>query len=48
MTADGYNVELLHDQANLAEGTVSDPAGMVQRIQALLDQAAGVSTKADA
>ena len=41
-------VELLHDQANLAEGTVSDPAGMVQRIQALLDQAAGVSTKADA
>ncbi|MEM7157318.1 MAG: molecular chaperone HtpG [Myxococcota bacterium] len=41
----GSWVELLHDQANLAEGTVADPAGMVQRIQALLDQAAGVDAK---
>ncbi|MEM9458635.1 MAG: molecular chaperone HtpG [Myxococcota bacterium] len=35
-------VELLHDQANLAEGTVPDPSGMVLRIQSLLDQVAGV------
>ncbi len=35
-------VELLHDQANLAEGTVLDPAGMVQRIQGLLNHVAGV------
>jgi molecular chaperone HtpG len=32
-------IELLHDQANLAEGQVPDPAGMVKRIQAILDQA---------
>jgi molecular chaperone HtpG len=35
-------IELLHDQANLAEGTVADPAGVVQRIQRLLDRAAGI------
>jgi molecular chaperone HtpG len=35
-------VELLHDQANLAEGTVADPIGVVQRIQRLLDRAAGL------
>jgi molecular chaperone HtpG len=31
-------IELLHDQANLAEGVVPDPAGTVQRIQAVLDR----------
>src|SRR5690606_32675052 len=31
-------VELLHDQAHLAEGQVPDPAGMVRRIQGVLDQ----------
>jgi molecular chaperone HtpG len=36
-------IELLYDQANLAEGNVPDPAGVVQRIQGLLDRAAGVS-----
>ncbi|MCA9649239.1 MAG: molecular chaperone HtpG [Myxococcales bacterium] len=36
-------VELLHDQANLAEGTVADPAGVVQRIQGLLDEVAGLA-----
>lgn len=36
-------IELLHDQANLAEGTVADPGGMVARIQSLLDQVAGVA-----
>ncbi|MCH9684093.1 MAG: molecular chaperone HtpG [Deltaproteobacteria bacterium] len=43
-------IELLHDQANLAEGTVADPAGVVQRIQGLLNRAAGVTAtdKADA
>ncbi len=35
-------VHLLLDQANLAEGEVADPAGMVKRIQAVLDAAAGV------
>ena len=40
-------IELLHDQANLAEGTVTDPAGVVQRIQRLLDRAAGVGAKGD-
>jgi molecular chaperone HtpG len=38
-------VELLLDQAHLAEGTVPDPAGMVQRIQAVLDAVAGVADK---
>jgi molecular chaperone HtpG len=37
-------VELLYDQANLAEGNVPDPAGVVQRIQGLLDRAAGLTT----
>ncbi len=41
-------IELLHDQANLAEGTVTDPAGMVQRIQGLLDQAAGLAAAGEA
>ncbi len=35
-------IELLNDQANLAEGTVVDPAGVVQRIQGLLDRVAGL------
>lgn len=35
-------VELLHDQAALAEGNVIDPAGTVRRIQAVLDAVAGV------
>ncbi len=35
-------IELLYDQANLAEGNVPDPAGVVQRIQTLLDRAAGL------
>ena len=30
-------IELLHDQAHLAEGEVPDPAGTVRRIQAVLD-----------
>lgn len=30
-------IELLHDQAHLAEGQVPDPAGVVKRIQAILD-----------
>ncbi|MCX4243408.1 molecular chaperone HtpG [Paraliomyxa miuraensis] len=38
-------VELLHDQANLAEGTVADPAGVVLRIQSLLDRVAGLRTE---
>jgi len=33
----GQWIELLHDQAHLAEGQVPDPAGMVKRIQAILD-----------
>lgn len=33
-------VELLLDQANLAEGTVPDPAATVRRIQAVLDEVA--------
>ncbi|MEX1364843.1 MAG: molecular chaperone HtpG, partial [Nannocystaceae bacterium] len=41
-------VELLHDQANLAEGNVADPAGVVQRIQGLLDEVAGVRGTAEA
>ncbi|MBC8074390.1 MAG: molecular chaperone HtpG, partial [Deltaproteobacteria bacterium] len=36
-------VELLLDQAGLAEGTLSDPAGTVRRIQRLLDEVAGVA-----
>ena len=39
-------VELLLDQAHLAEGAVPDPAGVVQRIQAVLDTVAGVAEKA--
>jgi molecular chaperone HtpG len=35
-------IELLHDQAHLAEGSVPDPAGVVQRIQAVLDSVAGL------
>ncbi len=35
-------VELLHDQAHLAEGSVPDPAAMVKRMQAVLDRVAGV------
>jgi molecular chaperone HtpG len=35
----GTYVELLYDQASLAEGVVSDPAGMVKRIQSVLDGA---------
>ena len=31
-------IELLHDQAHLAEGEVPDPAGMVKRIQSMLDR----------
>lgn len=34
-------VELLHDQAHLAEGEVPDPAGVVKRIQAVLDSLVG-------
>jgi molecular chaperone HtpG len=33
-------IELLHDQAHLAEGSVPDPAGTVKRIQAVLDAVA--------
>lgn len=33
-------VELLHDQAHLSEGQVPDPAGLVKRIQRLLDRVA--------
>jgi molecular chaperone HtpG len=36
-------IELLHDQAHLAEGSVPDPAATVRRIQALLDAAVGVT-----
>jgi len=35
-------IELLHDQAHLADGSVPDPAGMVRRIQSVLDRVAGV------
>ena len=35
-------VQLLLDQANLAEGEVVDPPGLVRRIQAVLNAAAGV------
>jgi molecular chaperone HtpG len=31
-------IELLHDQAHLAEGEVPDPAGTVKRIQGMLDR----------
>ncbi len=31
-------IELLHDQAHLAEGEVPDPAGTVKRIQSMLDR----------
>lgn len=41
----GQWIELLHDQANLAEGQVPDPAGIVTRIQALLDQAVSTSAR---
>jgi HSP90 family molecular chaperone len=30
-------IQLLHDQAHLAEGEVPDPKGTVERIQAMLD-----------
>ncbi|MCB9568574.1 MAG: molecular chaperone HtpG [Myxococcales bacterium] len=36
-------IELLHDQAALAEGQVADPAGMVKRLQSLLSEVAGHS-----
>jgi molecular chaperone HtpG len=36
-------IELLHDQAHLAEGSVPDPAGVVRRIQTVLDSAAGLT-----
>ncbi len=36
-------VELLHDQAGLAEGSLADPPGTVRRIQRLLDEVAGVA-----
>lgn len=36
-------VELLHDQAHLAEGHVPDPASTVKRIQAMLDRVASLS-----
>ncbi len=39
-------IELLHDQAALAEGVVTDPAGVVARIQRVLDHAAGTDAKA--
>jgi len=39
-------VELLLDQANLSEGEVVDGPGMVRRIQAVLDAAAGISGNA--
>lgn len=35
-------VQLLLDQAHLSEGEVVDPPGMVRRIQAVLDAAAGI------
>jgi len=35
-------IELLHDQAHLAEGSVPDPAGVVRRIQTVLDSVAGL------
>ncbi|MFO0637458.1 MAG: hypothetical protein U0168_31925 [Nannocystaceae bacterium] len=35
-------IQLLFDQASIAEGTVPDPAGMVQRIQQVLDRVAGL------
>ncbi len=35
----GTYIELLYDQAALAEGVVADPAGMVKRIQSVLDGA---------
>jgi molecular chaperone HtpG len=35
----GTWIELLYDQAALAEGVVADPAGMVKRIQSVLDSA---------
>ncbi len=34
-------IQLLHDQAHLAEGEVPDPKGTVARIQAVLDALAG-------
>ena len=36
-------VEVLLDQAHLAEGEVVDPAGVVRRIQTVLDEAAGIA-----
>ena len=35
----GTWLELLYDQAALAEGVVADPAGMVKRIQSVLNNA---------
>ncbi len=37
-------IELLFDQAGIAEGLVPDPSGMVRRIQRVLDEVAGVGT----
>lgn len=37
-------IELLHDQAHLAEGHVPDPAGVVKRIQAILDASIGAAS----
>jgi molecular chaperone HtpG len=34
----GTWIELLHDQAHLAEGEVPDPAATVKRIQSMLDR----------
>lgn len=38
-------IELLHDQAGIAEGLVADPSAMVRRIQRVLDEVAGVATE---
>jgi molecular chaperone HtpG len=40
-------IQILLDQANLAEGEVPDPAGTVKRIQAVLDQLAGGDASSD-
>jgi molecular chaperone HtpG len=39
----GAWIEMLFDLAALSEGTVPDPAGVVRRIQAVLDEVAGVN-----
>ena len=40
----GLWIELLFDQAGIAEGQLADPSAIVRRIQRVLDEVAGVAS----